>query len=228
MAYVLIYGIGRLRDPTGGRNSMPSACALEMVHAACLMHDYLSCTDSDDLRRWKPSNHKLRVHAFEHIVTTIVGVKLEKILRVIGELARLIGLEGLVVGQVDDLESGGQDQSDMGFEKLEYIHFHKTTAALEASAIAGAMLEKKSVAITCMTVVGILMTVNSASDEEIERLSKFIENVKGSGHVMVPRKEFTDVPKSPKTSPCAFSPRKVCIWIGMEGSMPHIHCEPHI
>ncbi|CAA2960928.1 geranylgeranyl pyrophosphate synthase, chloroplastic-like, partial [Olea europaea subsp. europaea] len=144
--------------------AMPSACALEMVHAACLMHDYLSCTDSDDLRRWKPSNHKvfgeyvivlagcaLVTCAFEHIVTTIVGVKLEKILRVIGELARLIGLEGVVVGQVDDLESGGQDQSDMGFEKLEYIHFHKTTAALEASAIAGAMLEKKSVAITCMT-----------------------------------------------------------------------------
>ncbi|KAL2498419.1 Heterodimeric geranylgeranyl pyrophosphate synthase large subunit 1 [Abeliophyllum distichum] len=114
----------------GGNESiaMPSACALEMVHATCLMHDDLPCMDNDDLRRGMPSNHK-----------------------VFGEL---IGPEGVVAGQVADLKSGGQDQSDTGMEKLEYIHLHKTAAALEASAIAGAIL-------------------GGASDEEIERLRKY-------------------------------------------------------
>ncbi|CAA2960926.1 geranylgeranyl pyrophosphate synthase, chloroplastic [Olea europaea subsp. europaea] len=126
----------------GGNESiaMPSACALEIVHATCLMHDDFPCMDNDDLRRGKPSNHK--------------GIRPEKILLVIGELARLIGPEGLVAGQVADLESGSQDQSDMGFEKLEYIHLHKTAAALEASAIIGAIL-------------------GGAFDEEIERLRKY-------------------------------------------------------
>ncbi|KAL2498431.1 Heterodimeric geranylgeranyl pyrophosphate synthase large subunit 1 [Abeliophyllum distichum] len=153
----------------GGNESiaMPSACALEMVHAMCLMHDDLPCMDNDDLRRGMPSNHKvfgeyvtvlagsaLISRAFEHIATTTVGVTPEKILRVIGEFARLIGPEGVVAGQVADLKSGGQDQSDTGLEKLEYIHLHKTAAALEASAIAGAIL-------------------GGASDEEIERLRKY-------------------------------------------------------
>ncbi|XP_057768888.1 geranylfarnesyl diphosphate synthase, chloroplastic-like [Salvia miltiorrhiza] len=138
----------------GGEDAaaMPSACALEMIHAMSLIHDDLPCMDDDDLRRGRPSNHKvfgepaavlagyaLIASAFEHIATATEGVPAERTLRVIGEVARLIGAEGVVAGQVVDLRSGGGGD-DVGLEKLEYIHVHKTAAAVEAAAVAGAVL----------------------------------------------------------------------------------------
>ncbi|KAG8384062.1 hypothetical protein BUALT_Bualt04G0078900 [Buddleja alternifolia] len=153
----------------GGDESaaMPSACALEMIHAMSLMHDDLPCMDNDDLRRGKPSNHvvfgenaavlagyALLARAFEHIATATDGVAPAKVLRVIGELARLIGPEGVVAGQVADLKCGGRGGLDIGLEELEYIHLHKTAASLEASAVAGAIL-------------------GGACEEEIERLRKY-------------------------------------------------------
>ncbi|CAA2975062.1 geranylgeranyl pyrophosphate synthase [Olea europaea subsp. europaea] len=87
-------------------------------------------------------------------IYSIMYGRLEDIRGRPSSLSGLIGPEGLVAGQVADLESGSQDQSDMGFEKLEYIHLHKTAAALEASAIIGAIL-------------------GGAFDEEIERLRKY-------------------------------------------------------
>ncbi|KAL0332501.1 UNVERIFIED_CONTAM: Heterodimeric geranylgeranyl pyrophosphate synthase large subunit, chloroplastic [Sesamum calycinum] len=139
----------------GGDESMalPSACALEMIHAMSLMHDDLPCMDNDDLRRGRPSNHvvfgehvsviagyALLARAFEHIATDTKGVAPGKIVRVVSELARLIGPEGVVAGQVADLKCGGNGQLDMGVEQLEYIHLHKTAASVEASAVAGAVL----------------------------------------------------------------------------------------
>lgn len=142
----------------GGDEStaMPSACALEMIHAMSLMHDDLPCMDNDDLRRGRPSNHKvfgesvtvlagqaLIARAFEHIVEATVGVEESRIVRVVGELARLIGAEGVVAGQVVDLQYGGgrgREREDVGLEQLEYIHLHKTAASVEASAVAGAVL----------------------------------------------------------------------------------------
>ncbi|KAK6125478.1 hypothetical protein DH2020_040786 [Rehmannia glutinosa] len=154
----------------GGDEStaMPSACALEMIHAMSLMHDDLPCMDNDDLRRSRPSNHvvfgenvtvlagyALLARAFEHIADSTRGVSPEKIVRVIGELARLIGPEGVVAGQVADLRCGGQGRRlDIGLEQLEYIHLHKTAASVEASAVAGAVL-------------------GGACEEEIERLRKY-------------------------------------------------------
>ncbi|KAK6150958.1 hypothetical protein DH2020_015890 [Rehmannia glutinosa] len=154
----------------GGDEStaMPSACALEMIHAMSLMHDDLPCMDNDDLRRGRPSNHvvfgenvtvlagyALLARAFEHIADSTRGVSPEKIVRVIGELARLIGPEGVVAGQVADLRCGGQGRRlDIGLEQLEYIHLHKTAASVEASAVAGAVL-------------------GGACGEEIERLRKY-------------------------------------------------------
>nr|A0A0U3BRC5.1 RecName: Full=Geranylfarnesyl diphosphate synthase, chloroplastic; Short=LcGFDPS; Flags: Precursor [Leucosceptrum canum]ALT16903.1 geranylgeranyl diphosphate synthase 3 [Leucosceptrum canum] len=153
----------------GGDEStaMPSAAALEMIHAMSLMHDDLPCMDNDDLRRGRPSNHvvfgegatvlagyALIARAFEHIATATQGVGPGKILRVIGELAQLIGAEGVVGGQVVDLRCGGEGQMAIGLEQLEYIHLHKTAASVEASAVAGAVL-------------------GGASEEEIERLRKY-------------------------------------------------------
>ncbi|OIT38005.1 PREDICTED: geranylgeranyl pyrophosphate synthase 7, chloroplastic-like isoform X1 [Nicotiana attenuata] len=151
----------------GGQEStaMPAACAMEMIHAMCMMHDDLPCMDNDNLRRGKLSNHKvfgekvtvlagysLVALAFEHMATATKGVHPKTMVRAIGELARLIGPEGAAAGQVLDLLSGGK--SDTGLEELEYIHRHKTADFAEAAAIVGAM-------------------VGGATDEEINRLRKF-------------------------------------------------------
>lgn len=133
--------------------AMPSACALEMIHAMSLMHDDLPCMDDDDLRRGRPSSHKafgeraavlggyaLLAAAFEHIAAATAGVAEGRTARVVGEIARLMGPEGVVAGQVVDLQCGGGRGDGVGLEQLEYIHLQKTAAAVEASAVAGAVL----------------------------------------------------------------------------------------
>ncbi|KAL8044836.1 hypothetical protein ABFX02_08G072300 [Erythranthe guttata] len=132
----------------GGDESaaMPSACALEMIHAMSLMHDDLPCMDDDGLRRGRPSCHvvfgeraavlagyALLARAFEHIATATQGT----------------APPGRIV-RVADLKCGG----DGGLEQLEYIHLHKTAASVEASAVAGAVL-------------------GGACEEEIDRLRKY-------------------------------------------------------
>ncbi|XP_010254951.1 PREDICTED: geranylgeranyl pyrophosphate synthase, chloroplastic-like [Nelumbo nucifera] len=175
MRYSLLAGGKRVRpilciaacELVGGLESMamPSACAVEMIHTMSLIHDDLPCMDNDDLRRGKPTNHKvfgedvailagdaLLAFAFEHIATATIGVPPSKIIRVVGELARVIGSEGLVAGQVVDIGSTGL--SDVGLEELEFIHLHKTAALLEGSVVIGAI-------------------AGGGSDEQIEKLRKF-------------------------------------------------------
>ncbi|XP_030462699.2 geranylgeranyl pyrophosphate synthase, chloroplastic-like [Syzygium oleosum] len=151
----------------GGQESMamPSACAVQMIHAMSLIHDDLPCMDNDDLRRGKPTNHKvfgedvavlagdaLVVYTFEHIVVETKGVPSTRIVRAIFELARSIGAEGVVAGQVVDISSEGM--ADLGLEQLEFIHLHKTAALLEASAVLGAIM-------------------GGGSNEEVEKLRNF-------------------------------------------------------
>lgn len=175
MRYSLLAGGKRVRpmlciaacELFGGTESvaMPSACAVEMIHTMSLMHDDLPCMDNDDLRRGKPTNHKvfgedvavlagdaLLAFAFEHIATATKGVSSERIVRVVGELAKCIGSEGLVAGQVVDVCSEGI--ADVGLEHLEFIHVHKTAALLEGSVVLGAI-------------------VGGANDEQISKLRKF-------------------------------------------------------
>ncbi|KAI3841013.1 hypothetical protein MKX03_018244 [Papaver bracteatum] len=175
MRYSLLAGGKRVRpvlciaacELVGGDEltAMPSACAVEMIHTMSLIHDDLPCMDNDDLRRGKPTNHKvfgedvavlagdaLLAYAFEHIVNETMGVSPIRVVRVVGELAKVIGTEGLVAGQVVDMESSGL--TEIGLEKLEFIHIHKTAALLEGSVVIGAIL-------------------GGASDEEIEKLRKF-------------------------------------------------------
>ncbi|KAL0462077.1 UNVERIFIED_CONTAM: Geranylgeranyl pyrophosphate synthase, chloroplastic [Sesamum latifolium] len=138
----------------GGQEStaMPAACAVEMIHTMSLMHDDLPCMDNDDLRRGKPTNHKmfgedvavlagdaLLAFSFEHVATATKGVNSERIVRVISELAKCIGSEGLVAGQVVDICSEGL--SEVGLDHLEFIHLHKTAALLEASVLVDDILD---------------------------------------------------------------------------------------
>nr|AAG10424.1 GGDP synthase [Tagetes erecta] len=151
-----------------GLTAMPAACAVEMIHTMSLMHDDLPCMDNDDFRRGKPTNHMvygeeiavlggdaMLSFAFEHMATATKGVSSDRILRAIGELAKCIGSEGLVAGQVVDICSEG---ADVGLEHLEFIHLHKTAALLEGSVVLGAIL-------------------GGGSDGEIEKLRKFARSI---------------------------------------------------
>ncbi|KAH7300140.1 hypothetical protein KP509_24G046200 [Ceratopteris richardii] len=175
MRYSLLAGGKRIRPALciaacelfGGTEemAMPSACALEMIHTMSLIHDDLPCMDNDDLRRGKPTNHKifgeytavlagdaLLAFAFEHIATATRGVPSGKVVRVIAEVAKAIGPKGLAAGQVVDIAN--EKNANVDLELLEYIHLHKTAALLECSVVSGAIL-------------------GGASDEQVEKLRVF-------------------------------------------------------
>ncbi|KGN48443.1 geranylgeranyl pyrophosphate synthase 7, chloroplastic [Cucumis sativus] len=179
MRYSLLAGGKRVRpvlclaacDLVGGSESaaIPAACSIEMIHTMSLIHDDLPCMDNDDLRRGKPTNHRmfgedvavlagdaLLSFAFEHMAATKAEVSPERVVRAIGELAKATGTGGLVAGQVVDIDSEGAD--DVGLELLEYIHVHKTAALLEAAAVMGAI-------------------VGGGSEEEIEKLRIFARRI---------------------------------------------------
>ena len=160
MRYSLLAGGKRLRpilclascELAGAARSlaMPTAVALEMVHTMSLIHDDLPAMDNDDLRRGRPTNHKvfgdanailagdaLLCRAFEMVAERSPGVPAERRVQVVAALARAAGAPGLVGGQVVDLESEGKL---VGLETLEYIHLHKTGALLEISVTSGAMI----------------------------------------------------------------------------------------
>ncbi|KAJ9510705.1 hypothetical protein QJQ45_027665 [Haematococcus lacustris] len=75
--------------------------------------------------------------AFEHIARDTKGVPAEAVLKVIMELGRAVGAQGLSAGQAVDIKSEGQE---VGLEVLEYIHHHKTAALLEAAVVCGALV----------------------------------------------------------------------------------------
>jgi geranylgeranyl diphosphate synthase type II len=129
---------------------MPTAVALEMIHTMSLIHDDLPAMDNDDLRRGRPTNHKvygeanailagdaLLTRAFEMVALRSPGVPPEQLLKVVGELSLASGAPGLVGGQVVDLECEGKD---VDLETLEYIHLHKTGALLRACVLSGALI----------------------------------------------------------------------------------------
>ncbi|HEY9786781.1 MAG TPA: polyprenyl synthetase family protein [Candidatus Obscuribacterales bacterium] len=101
--------------------ALPCACAIEMVHAMSLIHDDLPALDNDDLRRGKPTNHKV----FGEAIALLAGdallmlanqilieetprsVDSDSLLAVVSELAKATGPEGMVGGQVADLRFTG-------------------------------------------------------------------------------------------------------------------------
>ncbi len=160
MRYSLLAGGKRLRpilclaacELAGGNSqlAMPTAVALEMIHTMSLIHDDLPAMDNDDLRRGRPTNHKiygeaiailsgdaLLTRAFEMVALRSPNVSSELLLKVVGELSLLSGAPGLVGGQVVDLQSEGKE---VDLDTLEYIHLHKTGALLKACVTCGAII----------------------------------------------------------------------------------------
>jgi geranylgeranyl diphosphate synthase, type II len=127
------------------------AVAIEMIHTYSLIHDDLPSMDDDDLRRGKPTNHKvfgeamailagdaLLTYSFQVIAeTNSSNVTEVKKLEMIRELSKAAGAEGMVGGQVADIEAEGRS---LQLKELEYVHIHKTGKLLVFSVLAGAIL----------------------------------------------------------------------------------------
>ena len=162
MEYSLMAGGKRIRPQLvlefcslcGGsrEQAMPFACALEMIHSYSLIHDDLPCMDDDDLRRGKPTNHKvygeaaallagdaLLTLAFETMLSpeSIAAAGAERAARAAGELARAAGAHGMVGGQIIDLESEGKQ---VPLEVLEKMDEGKTGALILAACRMGCIL----------------------------------------------------------------------------------------
>ena len=128
---------------------LPVACAIEMIHTYSLIHDDLPAMDDDDLRRGKPTNHKvfgeanailagdgLLTYSFQ-VLSEMKELSSDKKLAIIYELAKAAGPEGMVGGQVADLEG---ENKDLTINQLEYIHSHKTGKLLSFCIKVGAIL----------------------------------------------------------------------------------------
>jgi len=162
MNYSLFAGGKRIRpilciagaEAVGGSTDsvVPVACAIELIHTYSLIHDDLPVMDNDDLRRGKPTNHKV----FGEAVALLAGdglltlsfnlmagygaekeVEKKALLRVIDLIASAAGYKGMVGGQVVDITYEGKE-SDPAV--VEYIHRHKTAALIAASVTAGTIL----------------------------------------------------------------------------------------
>ena len=155
MSYSLNAGGKRLRPALvlefcrlcGGdeERALPAALSVELLHTYSLIHDDLPCMDNDDLRRGKPTNHKV----FGECTATLAGDALQALafqmvldpplpdgrtLRCARLLARAAGPEGICGGQQMDLEWEGRALSE---EELLQIHLHKTAALIRAACLMG-------------------------------------------------------------------------------------------
>lgn len=148
-------------------DAIPTACAIEMLHAQTLIHDDLPCMDNDDFRRGKPTNHKvfgeanavlagdaLLTFAPQIIVKNSKNLGSEKLIKILEEYFQAGGAYGVIAGQVVDIESEkGNVQGDKG-ETLEYIHTHKTADLFKLALRTGAIIA-------------------NATDEQINEITEF-------------------------------------------------------
>jgi geranylgeranyl diphosphate synthase type II len=133
-------------DPSGIE---AAACPLELIHTYSLIHDDLPALDNDDLRRGRPTCHKvfgdamailagdaLLTLAFE-VLAGLLGVDAERRVRLVGELATASGtVGGMIGGQVNDIEGEGKPPTAA---LLDSIHRAKTGALLRCSVRMGAI-----------------------------------------------------------------------------------------
>ncbi len=147
-------------------DAIPTACAIEMLHAQTLIHDDLPCMDNDDFRRGKPTNHKvfgeanavlagdaLLTFAPQTIIKHSSNINPEKLIRILCEYFHAAGAYGVIAGQVIDIESENKIP-DNPAQTLEFIHTHKTADLFKLALRTGAIIA-------------------NASDEQIEEITEF-------------------------------------------------------
>src|ERR671917_1715206 len=130
---------------------LPSAAAIELIHTYSLIHDDLPAMDDDDFRRGRPTVHKkygeamaiLAGDAFFGESLTLITVhqegSAEQVLEVVRELAGSTGVNGMVGGQIMDMDQTGVG-ARVDLETLHMIHKYKTGALIRSSARIGAIL----------------------------------------------------------------------------------------
>lgn len=151
-------------------DAIPTACAIEMLHAQTLIHDDLPCMDNDDFRRGKPTNHKvfgeanavlagdaLLTFAPQIIIKNSKNLGPDKLIRVMEEYFHAAGAFGVIAGQVVDIESE-KNYPENAQETLEYIHTHKTADLFKLALRTGAIIA-------------------DASEKEIEEITEFGQNM---------------------------------------------------
>ncbi len=128
--------------------ALPFACAVEMIHTYSLIHDDLPCMDDDDLRRGKPTNHKvfgeatallagdaLLTGAFEAAASnTVAGPEISA--KAVAYLASCAGRYGMIGGQIMDLEG---EKRKLSLDELLKLHSMKTGALISAASVLGAL-----------------------------------------------------------------------------------------
>lgn len=142
-------------------------CALEFIHTYSLIHDDLPALDNDDLRRGKPTCHKvfgeaIAILAGDALLTLAFQMLADSPLeparrvRVIAEVGAAAGtVRGMVGGQVADLEAEG---NPVKVETLEYIHRSKTAALIRGAIVTGAIS-------------------GGAANEDVERMRRFGDHI---------------------------------------------------
>jgi len=157
---------------TGGDQKalLPAACAFECIHTYSLIHDDLPAMDNDDLRRGRPTCHKvygeaiailagdgLLTYAFELMCKPELTQNISPLLLkdAVFLLAKAAGVSGMVGGQTADILMEGQP---VDAEALSFIHSHKTGSLIQTSVEIGGLLGK-------------------ASDEELYHLKRYGESL---------------------------------------------------
>ena len=145
-------------------DAIPTACAIEMLHAQTLIHDDLPCMDDDMYRRGKLTNHMVfgeanAVLAGDALLTFAPQIILkhsknlspDKLLRIMDEYFNAAGAYGVIAGQVIDIQmesenSKNLDNNDIEFlsQTLDYIHTHKTADLFKLALRTGAIIADAS------------------------------------------------------------------------------------
>jgi len=128
--------------------ALPFACAVEMIHTYSLIHDDLPCMDDDDMRRGRPTCHKvygeatallagdgLLTRAFG-VIASNTAVSGDTARDAVAVLSRAAGSFGMIGGQVIDLAG---EHKKLSLDTLKKLHAHKTGAMIEVSAVLGCL-----------------------------------------------------------------------------------------
>lgn len=141
--------------------------AIEMLHTYSLIHDDLPSLDNDDLRRGRPTCHKVYGEAIAILAGDALQTQAYEVLarlqcpadarvRIIEDIARGTGtINGMIGGQVVDLEA---EHSEPDLDTVEYIHRAKTAALITSSVVSGGLY-------------------GGANDEEVSKLRAFGQSI---------------------------------------------------
>lgn len=156
-------------------DAIPTACAIEMLHAQTLIHDDLPCMDNDDYRRGKLTNHKvfgeanavlagdaLISFAPQIILKNSKNLGAEKLVKIMEEYTQYAGAYGVIAGQVADIEAEKNWKNNIfGLESeelLNFIHTHKTADLFKLPLRCGAIIA-------------------GASDEDLNKITEFAQKL---------------------------------------------------